>query len=202
MLASVHWAASAAACVAFCPTCLKDGSGWRDLRYMGQSKGPSESSLEGKRAIPWQYLDWTVPVKPHGVAWVGYQPASWASRESLAVPGESVLFYLLRYSCFTMLYQFLLYSKVNQVSVYMYPLYFFISFTFRSQQSLEQSSLCYPVGSHQLSIVYIVSIVYLCQRISQFIPPCLGAYTFVLIQSVSLFNLVQFSSVAQLCPTL
>ena len=72
MLASVHWVASAAACVAFCPTCLKDGSGWRDLRDMGQIKGPSEGSLEGKKAILWQYLDWTVPAKPHRVAWVGY----------------------------------------------------------------------------------------------------------------------------------
>ena len=58
MLASVHWAASAAACVAFCPTCLKDGSGWRVLRDMGQSKGHSASSKEGKRVILWQFLDW------------------------------------------------------------------------------------------------------------------------------------------------
>ena len=72
MLASVHWVASAAACIAFCPTCLKDGSGWRDVRDMGQNKGPSESSLEGKRAILWQYLDWDVPVKLHGVAWEKY----------------------------------------------------------------------------------------------------------------------------------
>ena len=32
-------------------------------------------------------------------------------------------FFLLEHSCFTMLYQFLLYSKVNQLHVYIYPLY-------------------------------------------------------------------------------
>ncbi|KAI4534442.1 hypothetical protein MG293_015302 [Ovis ammon polii] len=30
---------------------FKDGSGWRDLRDMGQSKGPSESSLEGTEFV-------------------------------------------------------------------------------------------------------------------------------------------------------
>ena len=43
-----------------------------------------------------------------------------------------------------------------------FPL-FQISFPFRSPQSIEQSSLCYTVGSHQLSTLYIVSIVYICQ---------------------------------------
>ena len=40
---------------------------------------------------------------------------------------------------------------------------FWISFPFRSLQSTEQSSLCYTVGSHYLSTLYIVSIVYACQ---------------------------------------
>ena len=40
---------------------------------------------------------------------------------------------------------------------------FWISFPFRSPQSIEQSSLCYTVGSHWLSILYIVLIVYMCQ---------------------------------------
>ena len=38
---------------------------------------------------------------------------------------------------------------------------FFISFQFRSPQSIGQSYLCYTVGFHQLSIVYIVE--YICQ---------------------------------------
>ena len=57
-----------------------------------------------------------------------------------------------------MLFQFLLCSKVNQL--YMQPL-FWISFPFMSPQSTEQSSLCYAVGCHQLSILYRV--VYTCQ---------------------------------------
>ena len=40
---------------------------------------------------------------------------------------------------------------------------FWISLPFRSPQSTEQSSLRYTVGSHQLSILYIVLIVYMCQ---------------------------------------
>ena len=56
-----------------------------------------------------------------------------------------------------MLFLFLLQSKGNQFYVYIYPL-FWISFPFRSPWSTEQSSLCYTAGSHQLYILYIVSI--------------------------------------------
>ena len=56
------------------------------------------------------------------------------------------LFFLLKYSCFTMC-SFLLYSKVNQLYIYIYPL-FWISFPFRLPESIEKSSLCYTVGSH------------------------------------------------------
>ena len=59
-----------------------------------------------------------------------------------------------------MLYQFLLYSKMNQLYLHIYPLFFGL-FLFRSQQSTEQSSLCYAGSSHQLSILYIE--VYICQ---------------------------------------
>ena len=45
---------------------------------------------------------------------------------------------------------------MNQVYVYIHLLFFKISFLFRSPQSVEQSSLCHAVGSHQLSILYIV----------------------------------------------
>ena len=67
----------------------------------------------------------------------------------------------LEQSCFTLLYQFLLYSKVNQLYVYTYSLVFWISFPFRPPQSVEQNSLQYTVGSYQLSVLYIV--VYICQ---------------------------------------
>ena len=46
---------------------------------------------------------------------------------------------------------------------YTYIPLFWISFSFRSPSSIKQSSLCYTVGSHQLSILYIVSTVYVCQ---------------------------------------
>ena len=38
-----------------------------------------------------------------------------------------------------------------------------LSSPFRSPQSIQQSSLCYTVSSRQLSILYTVSIVYMCQ---------------------------------------
>ena len=68
--------------------------------------------------------------------------------------------FFLKCSCCIMC-QFLLYSKVNQPYVYMYFPLPWISFPFRSPQSIKQSSFCYTVGSHQLSILYIV--MYVCQ---------------------------------------
>ena len=60
------------------------------------------------------------------------------------------------------LYQFLLYSNVNQLYVYIYRAPFsLLFFPFRSPQSTEKSSLCYRVGSLQLSVLYVV--VYICQ---------------------------------------
>ena len=52
--------------------------------------------------------------------------------------------------------QFLLYNKGNQLYVYIYILFFWICFPFRSPQSTEQSSLCYTKGFHQLFILCIV----------------------------------------------
>ena len=40
---------------------------------------------------------------------------------------------------------------------------FTFTFPFRSPQNIEQSLLSYTVGSHQLSILYVVSIGYVCQ---------------------------------------
>ena len=50
-------------------------------------------------------------------------------------------------SCFIILCLFLLHSKVNQLYIYIHPL-FWISLPSRSSQSIEESSLCYIVGSH------------------------------------------------------
>ena len=58
-----------------------------------------------------------------------------------------------------MLCQFLLYSKVNQLYVHIYPS-FLISFPFRSQQSVEYSSLCSTTGCNQLTY-FLYSSVYI-----------------------------------------
>ena len=47
-----------------------------------------------------------------------------------------------------MVCSFLLYSKVNQLYMYIWHLSFEISFPFRSPRITEWSSLCCPVGSH------------------------------------------------------
>ena len=52
---------------------------------------------------------------------------------------------------------------MNQLYVYIYTPLFWISFPFRSPQGIEESSLCYTAGSHWLSVLYTVSIVYICQ---------------------------------------
>ena len=62
----------------------------------------------------------------------------------------------------TLALQCLLYSKVNQLSVHIYPL-LGISFPFSSPQSIGWSPLCPTVGSHRLPSLYLVSTVSMCQ---------------------------------------
>ena len=68
----------------------------------------------------------------------------------------------------------------SAICIHISPL-FWISFPFKSSQNIEQSSLCYTVGSHQLSVLYIV--VDICQSQSlnsSHSPPCpLGNHKFV-----------------------
>ena len=67
---------------------------------------------------------------------------------------------------FTALYFFLLFSKVSQlymytestIHVYVYPLFFCISFPFTSPQSTEDGSLSYTGGSRELPILCMVSV--------------------------------------------
>ena len=89
---------------------------------------------------------------------------------------------LLEYNCFTMVCQFLLYNKVNQL--YIYPisppscisLPPSLSHPSRWSQSTELISLCYAAASHQISVLHLV--VYICPchslTLSQltFPPPC------------------------------
>ena len=75
-------------------------------------------------------------------------------------------FFFLTFIGLQLLYNVVLVSTVqlseSAIRIHISSL-FWISFSFRSPQSIEQSSLCYTVGSHKLSILYIVSILYICQ---------------------------------------
>ena len=94
-------------------------------------------------------------------------------------------------SCFTMLCWFLLYSKENQLHVDIYPLFFWISFPFRSPQNTEQSSFLVLYRRFSLVIYFIHTIISLYTSIptSQFTPLHLfplGIRTSVLYVCVSL----------------
>ena len=56
-------------------------------------------------------------------------------------------------------------QQVNQLYLYIYPLFFLISFSFRSPQSTEWSSLYYIIGSYWLLILYMCSVAHLCQTL-------------------------------------
>ena len=64
------------------------------------------------------------------------------------------------HSCFTMFYQFL--QDESAMHVHVSPVVW-TSFLFRSPQCIKQSPLCYTVCSHQLSVLYTVSTVYMHQ---------------------------------------
>ena len=59
-----------------------------------------------------------------------------------------------------MLCQFQIYSKVYQLYIYICPL-FQILFPYMPLQSIEQSSLCYPVGPYQLSLFFLKKVIFL-----------------------------------------
>ena len=77
---------------------------------------------------------------------------------------------LVTVNCFLqkykLLYNVVFISAINQnesaICIHRSPL-FWISFAYRSPQSVKYSSLCYTAGSHQLLILYIVSIVQIYQ---------------------------------------
>ena len=77
-----------------------------------------------------------------------------------------------------LLYNVVLFSAVQQSEpdIRIPPL-FWISFPFvRSPQSIEQSSLCNTVGSPCFSILYIVSVVYICVNLNFPIHPTLSRF--------------------------
>ena len=64
----------------------------------------------------------------------------------------------LRYCCFIMLCQFLLYSQVTQSYIYTYILFLIISSIIFYSKRFIYSSLCYTVGPHCLCILNVVYI--------------------------------------------
>ena len=69
-------------------------------------------------------------------------------------------FFFFQHNCFTVLCQLLLYNKVSQLYVYIYPLPLGLPSRSPSHlQSTKPSSLCYAAASHQLSVLHIVALV-------------------------------------------
>ena len=89
--------------------------------------------------------------------------------------------FLLQYSCFTVLCQFLLCSKVNQLYVYIYPLFLRFSCHLGHRRALTRV----PCAIQQvlISYLFICSSVYTSVSISRLIPPPHSALV-----SISLFS--------------
>ena len=85
-----------------------------------------------------------------------------------------ILFSLLECNCFTMLCQFLLYNKVNQLYVNIYPIPLEPPYDphippLWASQSTELSSLCCTAASHQLAILHTVVYISQCFSPSSFL---------------------------------
>jgi len=86
---------------------------------------------------------------------------------------------LLKYSWFTMLCQFLLYSKVMQLYIYIYIL-FHILFHYGLPQDIEESSLVCAIGPCCLSILYVIVCICSLPVLPSPIPLLLGNHMSVL----------------------
>ena len=115
---------------------------------------------KGGRGLSLQDVSWKLP---RNTLLIRYWPLCVStSNRRVGQVKKFLKTFLSEYSRCTALCQFLLYSKANQLYVYIYPLFFGFPSHLGHHRALS-SSLCYTVGSHQLSILYIVSIVYICQ---------------------------------------
>ena len=100
---------------------------------------------------------------------------------------------LLEYNCFTMVCQFLLYNKVNQLYIYSHISSLLrlppsLSHPSRWSQSTKLISLCYVAASHQLSVLHLVvykvhATLSLCPRLPFPLPVCSSPFS----MSASLF---------------
>ena len=78
-------------------------------------------------------------------------------------------------------------TTVNQLYIYIYPLFFQILFPYRSLQSIEQSSLCYTVGPYLLSVSFIVVCICQSQSSNLFAPSLPTGNLSLFSTSVTLF---------------
>ena len=104
--------------------------------------------------------------------------------------------FLLRYSCFTMLCYFLLYSKVNQLYVYIYSLFFGFPFHLGHRRALSRV----PCAIQQVLISYLLytqQCIYVNPNlpVHPTSPSLLGVHAFVLYIFVSVSALQIGSSV-------
>ena len=76
--------------------------------------------------------------------------------------------FLLEYSCFTMLCQFLLYNKVNQLYVYIYPLFFGFPSHLGHHRALSRVP-CAIQFSLVINFIHSINSVYMSIPFSQFI---------------------------------
>ena len=79
--------------------------------------------------------------------------------------------FLLEYSYFTMLCQLLLYDKVNQLSVYIYPLFFGFPSHSGHHRALRRVPWATQRSSLVISFIHSINSVYVSVLISQLIPP-------------------------------
>ena len=127
------------------------------------------------------------------------------------IVGAQFFYFLLIFTGVWLLYNVVLASTAQQNASAIHAQIsppFWISLPFRSPQCIRQSSLCCTVCSHQLSILYIVSIMYMCQpqspNSSLPTPFPLGIHAFVLYiyVSISAFQIrsyIPFFQISHIC---
>ena len=106
--------------------------------------------------------------------------------KSPTVTNNSIfVYFLLEYSCFTTLCQFLLYSKVNQLSEYIYTLFFGFPSNFSHHRALNRVRAIQQVV---ISYLFYTWQCYMSISISQFIPPPQhhGIHTWLLMTKIQL----------------
>ena len=84
--------------------------------------------------------------------------------------------FLMEYSCFILLCQFLLYRNMNQACIYIYAHFFGFPFLLGHHRVPSRVLCAITVGFYQLSVLY--KIVYTCQSQSPNLPHAPGSLCF------------------------